>query len=237
MSKLPVIEIFGPTIQGEGSVIGLKTLFVRLYGCDYKCSWCDSSFTWDGSAINEINRFNTEQIIERLTENGLNHCNYVTISGGNPALYGTAVKQLIECLHSQNKQVIVETQGSLWQDWFPQVDMLTISPKPPSSGMTTNWDTLDHIMNRISPQKASLKVVIFDDEDYQFATLIHQRYPNFQLYLQAGNSDVKDSGDISKRLLTKLEWLFDKVLNDHSMQECRVLPQLHALIWNNDRGK
>src|SRR5690606_39988469 len=49
MSKIPVIEIFGPTIQGEGMVIGQKTMFVRTAGCDYSCSWCDSAFTWDGS--------------------------------------------------------------------------------------------------------------------------------------------------------------------------------------------
>lgn len=47
---IPVLEIFGPTIQGEGMVIGQKTMFVRTAGCDYSCSWCDSAFTWDGSA-------------------------------------------------------------------------------------------------------------------------------------------------------------------------------------------
>lgn len=40
---IPVLEIFGPTIQGEGMVIGQKTMFVRTAGCDYSCSWCDSS--------------------------------------------------------------------------------------------------------------------------------------------------------------------------------------------------
>ena len=49
MKPTPVLEIFGPTIQGEGMVIGRKTMFVRTGGCDYRCSWCDSAFTWDGS--------------------------------------------------------------------------------------------------------------------------------------------------------------------------------------------
>ncbi|PFV11560.1 7-carboxy-7-deazaguanine synthase QueE, partial [Bacillus cereus] len=44
MSKIPVLEIFGPTIQGEGMVIGQKTMFIRTAGCDYSCSWCDSAF-------------------------------------------------------------------------------------------------------------------------------------------------------------------------------------------------
>ncbi len=47
---IPVLEIFGPTIQGEGMVIGQKTMFVRTAGRDYSCGWCDSAFTWDGSA-------------------------------------------------------------------------------------------------------------------------------------------------------------------------------------------
>ena len=54
MAKIPVLEVFGPTIQGEGRVIGRKTMFVRTAGCDYRCSWCDSAFTWDGSAKEDI---------------------------------------------------------------------------------------------------------------------------------------------------------------------------------------
>lgn len=40
--KIPVLEIFGPTIQGEGAVIGRKTMFIRTAGCDFNCAWCDS---------------------------------------------------------------------------------------------------------------------------------------------------------------------------------------------------
>lgn len=43
MSKIPVLEIFGPTIQGEGMVVGQKTMFIRTAGCDYSCAWCDSA--------------------------------------------------------------------------------------------------------------------------------------------------------------------------------------------------
>ncbi|MED4958776.1 7-carboxy-7-deazaguanine synthase QueE, partial [Paenibacillus macerans] len=59
---IPVLEVFGPTVQGEGMVIGQKTMFVRTAGCDYRCVWCDSAFTWDGSAKDAI-RFMTPAAI------------------------------------------------------------------------------------------------------------------------------------------------------------------------------
>jgi 7-carboxy-7-deazaguanine synthase len=236
VNKLPVIEIFGPTIQGEGAVIGLKTMFVRIYGCDYKCKWCDSSFTWDGSGKTEVNFVKTDDIIQRLQELGLHGCRYVTISGGNPALYGEPVKELIHQLHLLGKKVVVETQGSIDQDWFQDVDMLTISPKPPSSGMDTDWGALSHMIDRLDANKVFIKVVVFDDNDYRFAKQVHKKYPALPFYLQAGNEDVKNPGNISGRLLSKLEWLFNVVMEDPDMTDARVLPQLHALVWSNKRG-
>ena len=95
-SKIPVLEIFGPTIQGEGRVIGRKTMFVRTAGCDYRCSWCDSAFTWDGSAKDDIELLTAQEIYERLKEIGGNQFDHVTISGGNPELI-TVFQDLIDC--------------------------------------------------------------------------------------------------------------------------------------------
>ncbi|MGB2992770.1 MAG: 7-carboxy-7-deazaguanine synthase QueE, partial [Paenisporosarcina sp.] len=66
--KIPVMEIFGPTIQGEGMVIGQKTMFVRTGGCDYSCSWCDSKFTWDGTG--KSTAMKADEIISSLKEIG-----------------------------------------------------------------------------------------------------------------------------------------------------------------------
>ncbi|OKP95121.1 7-cyano-7-deazaguanosine (preQ0) biosynthesis protein QueE [Paenibacillus sp. P46E] len=240
VSKLPVIEMFGPTIQGEGAVIGVKTMFVRTYGCDYRCSWCDSAFTWDGSAKDKVKMLLPEEILDELTLLAGDNFDCVTISGGNPALIGEGVGTFIDLLHERGIQAAIETQGSRWQDWFYDVDVLTISPKPPSSGMKTDWDMLDGIMNKLKTQGKSaysLKVVVFNDEDYQYAKSIHTRYPEVPLFLQPGNEDVTEEGDISARLLGRLEWLFNLVIADSEMNKARVLPQLHALIWHNKRGK
>lgn len=240
MSRIPVIEMFGPTIQGEGAVIGVKTMFVRTYGCDYRCGWCDSAFTWDGSAKDKVTMLAPQEILDGLLELAGDNFNCVTISGGNPALIGEAMGELISLLHERGIQAAIETQGSRWQDWFYVVDVLTISPKPPSSGMQTNWDKLDEIMHRVADNgKAahSLKVVIFNQEDYEYARKVHFRYPEVPLFLQPGNDNVTEEGDISGRLLGRLEWLFGQVIADPQMNRARVLPQLHALIWHNKRGK
>lgn len=240
VSKIPVIEMFGPTIQGEGAVIGVKTMFVRTSGCDYRCSWCDSAFTWDGTAKNMVRMLEPEDIMKELTSLAGDNFDCVTISGGNPALIGEAMGDFINLLHERGIKAAIETQGSKWQEWFYDVDVLTISPKPPSSGMMTNWDVLDGIMSKMETLESSthsLKVVVFDDQDFEYAKTIHQRYPEVQLFLQPGNDDVTEEGDISARLLRRLEWLFNKVIQDPAMNKARVLPQLHALIWHNKRGK
>lgn len=61
-------------------------MFVRTAGCDYRCSWCDSAFTWDGSAKEDIKLMTAEEIYDALLEIGGHRFNHVTISGGNPAL-------------------------------------------------------------------------------------------------------------------------------------------------------
>ena len=138
LSKIPVMEIFGPTIQGEGMVIGQKTMFVRTAGCDYSCSWCDSAFTWDGSGKEQIKQMTAEEIWAELKRLGGDGFSFVTISGGNPALL-KQLNELIALLKENEITIGIETQGSRWQDWFYDIDELTISPKPPSSGMKTDF--------------------------------------------------------------------------------------------------
>lgn len=111
MSKIPVIEMFGPTIQGEGAVIGVKTMFVRTYGCDYRCSWCDSAFTWDGSAKDIVRMLEPEEIMNELLALAGNNFDSVTISGGNPALLGDSMGQFVDLLHERGIQAAIETCG------------------------------------------------------------------------------------------------------------------------------
>ncbi len=235
------MEIFGPTIQGEGMVIGQKTMFVRTAGCDYSCSWCDSAFTWDGTGKEMTKQMEAEEIWNELKALGGEGFSFVTISGGNPALLKN-LSFLIELLKSNNIKVGLETQGSKWQDWFLQIDELTLSPKPPSSGMVTDFEALDMIVNNLTEgqttQNTSLKVVVFDDEDYKYAKKVHHRYPHIPFFLQVGNDDNKTSDNLKlvSQLLHKYEWLINKTMLDHEFKDVKVLPQLHTYIWGNKRG-
>lgn len=237
MSKIPVMEVFGPTIQGEGMVIGQKTMFVRTAGCDYSCSWCDSAFTWDGSGKDDIRMMEAEEIWTELKQIGGNNFSFVTISGGNPALLKN-LDTLIDILKDHHIKIGLETQGSKWQDWFYKIDELTISPKPPSSKMVTDFQVLDMIIDNLKESNVSLKVVIFDDQDYEYARNIHLRYPGVPFFVQVGNNDITtpDNKELLLHLLNQYERLIDKVMLDSDLNDVKVLPQLHTLLWGNKRG-
>jgi 7-carboxy-7-deazaguanine synthase len=239
MKKIPVLEIFGPTIQGEGMVIGQKTMFVRTAGCDYSCAWCDSAFTWDGSAKEDIRLLTAQEIWNELKEMGGERFSHVTISGGNPGLLSN-LDELLHIFKEKDIQSALETQGSRWQDWFYYIDDLTISPKPPSSQMETDFEKLDDIIHRLIANESafSLKVVVFNDEDLQYAKKVHQRYPSVPFYIQTGNPEVAEENTkkLVSDLLNDYETLIDKVSLDEELNYVRVLPQLHTLVWGNKRG-
>lgn len=236
MAKIPVLEVFGPTIQGEGRVIGRKTMFVRTAGCDYRCSWCDSAFTWDGSAKEDIQLMSAEEIYNKLREVGGDNFNHVTISGGNPALI-KGIQDLVDLFEEHHIQTALETQGSKFQPWMTQIDDLTISPKPPSSNMKPNLDILDSVIEQCVPESLNLKVVIFDEDDFEFAKMIHHRYPSIPFYLQVGNPYLDEEVDNhTSKLLQRYEQLVERVVTSSDMNNVYVLPQLHTLLWSNMKG-
>lgn len=237
MAKIPVLEIFGPTIQGEGKVIGRKTMFVRTAGCDYRCDWCDSSFTWDGSAKDEIRMMTADEVYEELKEVGGDYFNHVTISGGNPALI-KAIQDLVDLFQEKGIYTALETQGSKYQPWMRQIDDLTISPKPPSSMMKPNLPLLDEVIEQCVHDTLNLKVVIFEEADFDFAKMIHHRYPSIPFYLQVGNPYLEGEhvDNHTDKLLSLYEDLVDRVMKSSEMNDVYVLPQLHTLLWSNTKG-
>jgi 7-carboxy-7-deazaguanine synthase len=136
-------------------------------------------------------------------------------------------------------QVAVETQGSYWNDALELADLVTCSPKPPSSDMITNWKILDKFAARLAGRIA-FKVVVFDETDYNYAKQVYQRYPQLaahDFYLQAGTPALGDDpAPYAQALVERLTWLVDRVTSDPDMAYAVPLFQMHTLLFGQRRG-
>lgn len=238
MMRVPVLEIFGPTFQGEGAVIGQKTMFVRTAGCDYSCSWCDSAFTWDGSQKENIKMMTADEMFGSLDALAQGNYNHITISGGNPALLKN-MREFVAQAKERGIKLAVETQGTVFQEWMKRIDDVTISPKPPSANMETDFTKLENVMAGLDAGDGTynLKVVVFDEKDFEYAAEMHLKYPSIPFYLQVGNPYLGNNVENhTYRLLERYEKLVEWTMNDPRMNDARVLPQLHTLLWSNKQG-
>ena len=238
----PVIEVFGPTIQGEGAMAGLPSHFIRFGGCDFSCHWCDSAHAVLVENVRAAEKLSVTEIVTRVLRLPDNSADWVTLSGGNPALHD--LSKLVEMLHGNEFKVAVETQGSRWKDWLGSVDQLTVSPKPPSSRMSNEY--LPTFMNRaIGPFEWAticLKVPVYDEEDLDFALGVHNQYPDVPFYISIVTEmgglygDFGDGRvDSAETLLARYQRVTQDVLR-RGVPDVRIIPQLHYLIWGNKIG-
>ncbi|MFQ6018034.1 MAG: 7-carboxy-7-deazaguanine synthase QueE [Kiloniellaceae bacterium] len=235
-----VSEIFGPTVQGEGPLIGQPTAFVRTGGCDYRCAWCDTLYAVLPEYRGDWLPMSAAEVFARVEDISGARPLLISLSGGNPALQ--PLGPLIALGHAKGYRFALETQGSVAKPWFARLDWLVLSPKPPSSGMATDWAALARCFAAAgNGPRCALKVVVFDEADYAFAREVARRHPQTPITLQVGNpcppdpdgtpgADA-DPGD----LLARFRWLAGRVAEDRWF-EARVLPQLHVLAWGNQRG-
>lgn len=233
-----VSEIFGPTIQGEGPLIGLPTVFVRSGGCDYRCRWCDSLHAVDSAYREDWRPMQADEIFEEVLRLSGGEALTVSLSGGNPAIQPFA--PLIAMGQSRGYRFALETQGSLAADWFCRLDRLVLSPKPPSSGMKTDWQAFAACLAAAKDgPEIAMKIVVFDEEDYAFARAAAARHPDLALYLQPGNhtpppADGEGMIDM-EGIMARMHWLIERAARDR-WHDMRILPQLHVLLWGNRRG-
>lgn len=261
----PVAEIFGPTIQGEGVDQGKSCHFVRFGGCDYKCGWCDTPHAVLPERVKALKRMRAGDIVEDLQRLNADQVNrggsyirppWVIVTGGNPAMHN--LDHFTNRLHGAGYKVAIETQGSMWKDWLRKVDRLCVSPKPPSSGMLTDAHheqtqrfLLFALTSRYNEEKPRdwmfLKVVVFNDEDLDYAEQMHEEYPGVPFYLSAGNDagktvghpdreDERVYGEVALGLLDKSQWLVQEVLQRPALTNVIVQSQYHVLLWGNVQG-
>jgi len=201
-----VTEIFH-SIQGESSHAGRPCVFVRLAGCNLRCRWCDSEYTFTGGE-----KMLLDEVMKRVRSYG---CNLVEITGGEPLAQAEAF-ELITKLCDENYEVLIETSGSIDIAPVDRRAKIILDVKCPGSGEAAKnrWENLD----ALRPHD-EVKFVIAGRDDYDFARRIvaEKNLDRWTVLFSPvwGELDMK----------TLAEWMLaDRVT-------ARLQTQLHKHIW------
>ena len=157
-----ITEIF-KSLQGEGTHAGLPCIFVRLTGCNLRCTWCDTAYAFYGGAKHSV-----DEVMEKvrgLSENSMSRTKLVEITGGEPMLQ-PETPALAERLLAEGYEVMIETSGERFVGVLPREVIKIVDVKCPDSGEA---DTLDMAnLEALGPQD-EIKFVIATRRDYEFA--------------------------------------------------------------------
>lgn len=161
---MKVCEIF-TSIQGESTFAGLACTFIRLSGCNLRCAYCDTKYSYDEGAEMEIGA-----VMGQVESAGVR---LVEITGGEPLLQGKATNALIGELLNRGHEVLVETNGSIDIRDLDKRAKIILDMKTPGSGMSHKMDmtNLDHIKS-----SDELKFVISSRDDYEWSKKIISHY-------------------------------------------------------------
>jgi 7-carboxy-7-deazaguanine synthase len=207
-----VNEIF-LSIQGEGKEIGRPTVFIRLTGCNLRCNWCDTEY-----AFYEGKKMSVEEVLDEVDRYGIKR---VCITGGEPLLQRDEVLVLVDALLSRGYEISIETNGSLPIDGIHENVLISMDWKTPSSGESEKM--LESNLKFLR-EKDQLKFVIADERDYEYA----------RDFLRKWRALLSCEVIFQPVGVINIRWLAEKVLEDRL--DVRVLPQLHKVIWGNERG-
>ena len=211
---LSVNEIFY-SIQGESTYAGKPCVFVRLAGCDLRCTWCDTAY-----AFNEGRRCRSTTCCSRSSRYG---SPLVEVTGGEPLLQDD-VYPLMERLLDSGRTVLLETGGQIDVSRVPGGVVKVLDVKCPASGESdkVEWANIDRLGSR-----DQVKFVIQDRADYEFARDIVARHALDRRCAAVLFSPVH--GVMSPKDLS--EWILDDRL------PVRLQLQIHKHIWGaNVRG-
>lgn len=215
---MKVVEIF-ESIDGEGIFAGFPATFIRLYGCNLRCSYCDSEYSFSGNNYTEMA---IEDIVQKAQQ--YNH-KHITLTGGEPLIHKD-VEKLIRALAGRNFKVNIETNGAVdISSYLKKRNVLfTLDYKCPSSGME------DKMLagNFLNVRKCDVvKFVVGNSDDLNTAEKIIKEYNLNE------NCNVFLSPVFGK--IEPVE-IVDFILKRH-LEGVRVQLQLHKYIWDpNQRG-
>ena len=160
---LTINEIFH-SIQGESTYAGRPCVFVRLIGCDLRCTWCDTAY-----AFHEGRKMTVEAIVAAITPYP---CRLVELTGGEPLLQDD-VHRLIDHLIDGGWEVLVETGGHLSTERLPASVVTILDVKCPASGESDRQQRDN--LRRLAPHD-QVKFVIQDRADYEYAREIVEHH-------------------------------------------------------------
>jgi 7-carboxy-7-deazaguanine synthase len=221
---MQISEIY-KSLQGESTHAGLACVFVRLTGCNLRCSWCDSEFSFAGGKKMTLQEVLTE--VARLSPNG----GLVEITGGEPMLQERDVIPLMEQLLDADYQVLLETSGERPLARVPKQVIKIVDVKCPHSGEADTF-ALENL-NALRPHD-ELKFVLSDRVDYVFArdfVMTHGLAERVHaiLFSPAFEKGASGARDTSHCLLDPQE-LAEWILEDNV--PARLSLQIHKLIWD-----
>ncbi|MCM8539666.1 MAG: radical SAM protein [Lentisphaeraceae bacterium] len=208
---LRVTEIY-KSIQGEGSHAGYPCTFVRLTGCNLRCTWCDTEYGYNGGQD-----FSLNSILDKVKFLG---SQLVEVTGGEPLLQ-EETPQLVDLLLENGYTVLIETAGSIDISCVSDKAVRIVDMKCPGSGMLEKnfYGNLDLVTD-----KDEVKFVIKDKADFNWSEQLikkHSLEAKTKVLLSPVFGEVKEE-DLAK-------WILDSGL------KVRMQIQLHKIIWGPDK--
>lgn len=219
--KGKVAEVF-QSIQGEGIYLGERQLFVRFFGCNLNCKFCDTK-------LNHFVEYEPQDLLEELKLHlGIYHS--VSFTGGEPLLQKDFLKKILALTHQSGFKNYLETNGTLPDALGEVIDYLDIVAMdlklPSSTELDDYWQAHSEFLRIASAKETFLKAVICkstQEEDLRTALgIIKEINSNAILVLQPNNYEIHDS------LTDKLE-RFKNICRENNITS-RIIPQMHK-IW------
>ena len=199
------------SVQGESTRIGLPCVFIRLTGCNLRCSWCDTAY-----AFHEGKNMSIDEILQKVANFGIH---LVEITGGEPLMQDnvyTLMRRLIE----SGYKVMLETGGSISLERVPKDVIKIMDLKCPSSGEQEK-NNLDNL--KLLAPHDEVKFVILDKKDYEWSRDIIKRYKiNETAHILI--SPVFDKLELKEIV----KWILKDRL------PVRLQTQLHKIIWDKN---
>jgi 7-carboxy-7-deazaguanine synthase len=217
------------SLQGEGFLAGLPSVFVRLAGCPLRCRWCDTKYAWSSEAGTDYDIGKTVQTVQQWP------CKFVVITGGEPMI-NSDLPQLLQELKAADKHITIETAGIAF---IPDMscDLMSISPKLSNSIPADPKLAAAHEDSRLDI--AVLRELI-DHYQYQLKFVVES-----QADLPEIQQTLKEMGDVNpeKVMLMPQAAMRDELLAKSPMVAdlCKrsgftFCQRLQVLLWNNERG-